>query len=58
MRIGINGFKRDPRRARSCLQSLIPTSTGPARAIGMSFPELAGRLNGHAVRVPLQGFLG
>jgi glyceraldehyde 3-phosphate dehydrogenase len=49
----IDGFKSDLRRARSCLQSLIPTSTGSARAIGLIFPELAGRLNGHAVRVPL-----
>ena len=49
----IDGFKSDLRRARSCLNSLIPTSTGSARAIGMIFPELAGRLNGHAVRVPL-----
>ena len=49
----IDGFKSDLRRARSCLQSLIPTSTGSARAIGLIFPELQGKLNGHAVRVPL-----
>ena len=49
----VDGFKSDLRRARSCLQSLIPTSTGSARAIGLIFPELAGRLNGHAIRVPL-----
>jgi len=49
----VDGFKSDLRRARSCLQSLIPTSTGSARAIGLIFPELQGRLNGHAVRVPL-----
>jgi len=49
----VDGFKSDLRRARSCLQSLIPTSTGSARAIGLIFPELAGKLNGHAVRVPL-----
>ena len=49
----IDGFKSDLRRARSCLNSLIPTSTGSAKAIGLIFPELAGRLNGHAVRVPL-----
>ena len=44
---------KDPRRARACGQSLIPTSTGSARAITRIFPELAGRLNGLAVRVPL-----
>ncbi|MEQ8494106.1 MAG: glyceraldehyde-3-phosphate dehydrogenase, partial [Gammaproteobacteria bacterium] len=44
---------RDLRRARACGQSLIPTTTGSARAITAIFPELAGRLNGHAVRVPL-----
>ncbi|CAK6697911.1 ArsJ-associated glyceraldehyde-3-phosphate dehydrogenase [Synechococcus sp. CBW1107] len=49
----VDGFKSDLRRARSCLQSLIPTTTGSARAIGLIFPELQGKLNGHAVRVPL-----
>ncbi len=49
----VDGFKADLRRARSAGQSLIPTSTGSARAIGLIFPELQGRLNGHAVRVPL-----
>ena len=49
----VDGFKSDPRRARSCLQSLIPTTTGSAKAIGLIFPELQGKLNGHAVRVPL-----
>lgn len=44
---------KDLRRARACSQSLIPTSTGSAKAITKIFPELAGRLNGHAVRVPL-----
>ncbi|MFT5577448.1 MAG: glyceraldehyde 3-phosphate dehydrogenase [Paraglaciecola psychrophila] len=43
----------DLRRARSCGQSLIPTTTGSATAITHIFPELAGKLNGHAVRVPL-----
>jgi glyceraldehyde 3-phosphate dehydrogenase len=43
----------DLRRARACGQSLIPTSTGSARAITKIFPELEGKLNGHAVRVPL-----
>ncbi len=44
----------DLRRARSCGESLIPTSTGSAKAITKIFPELEGRLNGLAVRVPLQ----
>lgn len=43
----------DLRRARSCGQSLIPTTTGSATAITHIFPELKGKLNGHAVRVPL-----
>lgn len=44
---------KDLRRARSALNALIPTTTGSAKAIAMIFPELEGRLNGHAVRVPL-----
>ena len=44
---------RDMRRARSALANLIPTTTGSATAITLIYPELAGRLNGHAVRVPL-----
>ncbi len=44
---------KDLRRARACNQSLIPTSTGSAKAITTIFPELEGKLNGHAVRVPL-----
>jgi glyceraldehyde 3-phosphate dehydrogenase len=44
---------KDLRRARACGQSLIPTTTGSAKAITKIFPELEGRLNGHAVRVPL-----
>ena len=44
----------DLRRARSCSESLIPTTTGSAKAITKIFPELEGRLNGLAVRVPLQ----
>jgi len=43
---------RDLRRARASFESLIPTSTGSAQAIGTIFPELNGRLNGVAVRVP------
>lgn len=44
---------KDLRRARSALNSLIPTTTGSATAITLIYPELRGRLNGHAVRVPL-----
>jgi glyceraldehyde 3-phosphate dehydrogenase len=44
---------KDLRRARASLMNLIPTSTGSATAIAEIFPELRGRLNGHAVRVPL-----
>ena len=44
---------KDMRRARSALMNLIPTTTGSATAITMIYPELKGRLNGHAVRVPL-----
>ncbi len=44
---------KDLRRARAAGMSLIPTTTGSATAIGMIFPELQGRLNGVAVRVPL-----
>ena len=44
---------KDLRRARSALNSLIPTTTGSATAITQIFPELKGRLNGHAIRVPL-----
>ena len=44
---------KDLRRARACGSSLIPTTTGSASAITEIFPELKGRLNGHAVRVPL-----
>lgn len=44
---------QDFRRARSCLQSLIPTTTGSATAIAMIYPELQGKLNGIAVRVPM-----
>ncbi|MBI1492141.1 ArsJ-associated glyceraldehyde-3-phosphate dehydrogenase [Halocynthiibacter styelae] len=44
---------KDLRRARSALNSLIPTTTGSAKAITQIFPQLTGKLNGHAVRVPL-----
>lgn len=44
---------KDLRRARSALNSLVPTTTGSATAITLIYPELAGKLNGMAVRVPL-----
>ena len=44
---------KDLRRSRACGMSLIPTTTGSATAITHIFPELKGKLNGHAVRIPL-----
>jgi len=44
---------KDLRRARACGMSMIPTTTGSATAITHIFPELKGKLNGHAVRIPL-----
>lgn len=44
---------KDLRRARACGESMIPTTTGSAKAITKIFPELQGKLNGHAVRIPL-----
>lgn len=49
----IDAPHKDLRRARACGSSLIPTTTGSATAIGDIFPNLKGKLNGHAVRVPL-----
>lgn len=49
----IDAPHKDLRRARAASMSLIPTTTGSATAIGLIFPELLGRLNGIAVRVPL-----
>ncbi|MGX5913475.1 ArsJ-associated glyceraldehyde-3-phosphate dehydrogenase [Aliidiomarina sp. Khilg15.8] len=45
---------KELRRARACNMSLIPTTTGSAKAITAIFPELTGKINGHAVRVPLE----
>ena len=49
----VDGPHKDYRRARSALLNLVPTSTGSATAITVIFPELKGKLNGIAVRVPL-----
>lgn len=49
----LDEYHKDLRRARACGLSLIPTSTGSATAITEIFPELKGRLNGIAVRVPI-----
>ena len=42
----------DPRRARAAAMSMIPTTTGAAKAVGLVLPELKGKLDGYAVRVP------
>ncbi|PIZ74610.1 type I glyceraldehyde-3-phosphate dehydrogenase [Candidatus Peregrinibacteria bacterium CG_4_10_14_0_2_um_filter_43_11] len=44
---------KDLRRARSCIQSMIPTTTGAAKAVGLVIPELQGKLSGMSIRVPL-----
>ena len=48
----LDTLHKDPYRARSAALSMIPTSTGAARAVGLVLPELAGRIDGVAVRVP------
>ena len=50
----LDGPHKDLRRARSAAVSIIPTTTGAARATGTVIPELAGRLDGVAVRVPVE----
>jgi glyceraldehyde-3-phosphate dehydrogenase (arsenate-transferring) len=49
----VDALHRDLRRARSAMLSLQPTTTGSATAIALIYPELKGRLNGHAVRIPV-----
>jgi glyceraldehyde 3-phosphate dehydrogenase len=44
---------KDMRRARAAAYSIIPTSTGAAKAVGLVMPHLAGKLNGNAMRVPI-----
>ncbi|MFC3908392.1 type I glyceraldehyde-3-phosphate dehydrogenase [Legionella dresdenensis] len=48
----LDGSHSDLRRARSATQSIIPTKTGAASAVGLVLPELAGKLDGFAMRVP------
>jgi len=48
----LDGSHKDLRRARSAAVSMIPSSTGAAKALGIVLPELAGKLDGSAVRVP------
>ena len=49
----LDGPHKDYRRARAAAANLVPTSTGAAKAIGLVVPELAGKLQGYAVRVPV-----
>ncbi len=48
----LDNMHKDPRRARAAALSMIPTSTGAARALSIVIPEMAGKLNGLAIRVP------
>ncbi len=48
----LDKYHSDPRRARAAAQNIIPTTTGAAKSVGIVMPDLAGRINGMAVRVP------
>jgi len=48
-----DNIHKDPRRARAAALNMVPTSTGAAKAIGLVLPELKGKLDGYAMRVPV-----
>ncbi len=48
----LDGTHKDLRRARACAVSMIPTSTGAAKALGLVYPKLKGKVDGMAIRVP------
>src|SRR3954454_6912433 len=48
-----DGPHKDPRRARAAAINIVPTSTGAAKAIGLVLPQLKGKLDGYALRVPV-----
>ncbi len=48
----VDTFHKDPHRARAAAVSMIPTSTGAAKAVGLVMPELKGKLDGSSIRVP------
>jgi glyceraldehyde 3-phosphate dehydrogenase len=50
----LDGPHKDPRRARAAAVNIVPTSTGAAKAIGVVLPQVAGRLDGVALRVPVE----